>query len=328
MHCEWVGTLGLVGALLFGAAPGVLTADSDRGRIRGVSRWIYVLQGQKEAPLPLAALAQSDADLLVIDATNGGDPLTRKQIEGLQKGGPTGRRIVLAYVSLGEAEVYRTYWKRSWKKKPPAFLDEVNPRWEGNFKVRYWMPEWQAIARGVLERVVNAGFDGAYLDIIDAYEYWGPGGAKPERPTAAADMADFVAAMGAHVRKHRPGFLLVPQNGSGILDEAPDRAPAYLAAIDAIGAEDTFFFGDQPHDNPYRPQLGTITALRRFAAAGKPVLAVDYLTRKDLARRFVDAARRAGFVPYVGARELDRVVPQPSVPAPTPSPPPQKQKTP
>jgi cysteinyl-tRNA synthetase len=38
------------------------------------------------------------------------------------------------------------------------------------------MKEWQDIifgdADGYLDRIMNAGFDGVYLDIIDAFEYF------------------------------------------------------------------------------------------------------------------------------------------------------------
>ena len=60
-------------------------------------------------------------------------------------------------------------------------MDELNPEWAGNYKVRYWDPEWKRIIYGeddsYLDRIMNAGFDGAYLDIIDAFEYFE---SKPE----------------------------------------------------------------------------------------------------------------------------------------------------
>lgn len=47
--------------------------------------------------------------------------------------------------------------------------------WEGNYPVRYWMPEWKSIVYGnntsYIKRFTNAGFDGAYLDTYD-YQYW------------------------------------------------------------------------------------------------------------------------------------------------------------
>jgi cysteinyl-tRNA synthetase len=126
----------------------------------------------------LAALDATTYDVLIIDAFDGnGDPLTAEQVAALKtKPGTDARRLVIAYMSISEAERYRYYWDAGWDTSPPAFLGPENPDWPGNFKVRYWDPAWQAIITGnsgsYLQKLLNVGFDGAYLDIIDAFEYW------------------------------------------------------------------------------------------------------------------------------------------------------------
>ena len=81
-------------------------------------------------------------------------------------------------MSIGEAEDYRYYWKDEWDKKRewPDWIYKENPDWEGNYKVWYWEQEWKDIIFGnddsYLKKVIDAGFDGAYLDIIDAFEYY------------------------------------------------------------------------------------------------------------------------------------------------------------
>jgi cysteinyl-tRNA synthetase len=51
-----------------------------------------------------------------------------------------------------------------------------NRQWKGNYKGDYWDPDWQAIILGgenaYLDKILAAGFDGVYLDIIDAFEYF------------------------------------------------------------------------------------------------------------------------------------------------------------
>lgn len=53
---------------------------------------------------------------------------------------------------------------------------QAQPHWDGNYKVRYWYSEWQDLICGpedsYLSRILNAGFDGVYLDIIDAFDYF------------------------------------------------------------------------------------------------------------------------------------------------------------
>ena len=93
-------------------------------------------------------------------------------------------RLVIAYMSIGEAETYRYYWHKSWDNNgdgradpgAPDWLTEENPDWEGNYKVHYWDPGWQSIIFGndnsYLKSIIDRGFDGVYLDIIDAFGYF------------------------------------------------------------------------------------------------------------------------------------------------------------
>ena len=296
--------------------------DYGRSKIRKVESWGYQLQGRNGKTLKVEELSRSDFDLLVVDFANGERPWTKSEVLALQRKPDGSRRLVLAYLSIGEAEDYRFYWKKKWKKHRPSFLAAANKEWKGNYKVRYWRSEWQRIIIGdadsddsYLDQIVEAGFDGAYLDIVDAYEFFGPDGEVPERPKAAEDMCKLVARLANRARRHhkKTEFLIVPQNGSGILDELPKKmAKAYLSTIDAIGAEDTFYYGGEEHNNPLRPQRQTIENLVRFSEHGNLVLAVDYLTRSKEAANFVRLAREKKFIPYVGERELDRLIKQPA----------------
>lgn len=124
----------------------------------------------------LNALANTDYDIIIMDAFYGADEYTDTEITELKTKKDGGTRLVIAYMSIGEAEDYRFYWKNEWKTNPPVWLGEENPDWEGNYKVWYWEKEWQNIIisdpDSYLQRILNAGFDGVYLDIIDAFEYF------------------------------------------------------------------------------------------------------------------------------------------------------------
>jgi len=135
------------------------------------------------------ALEATAYDLLVVDAfvqdENGGSRwLTAGEVRTLQRKPSGARRLVLAYLSVGEAESYRPYWQSGWDRLgdgvpdrgAPPWLERVNPQWTGNYKVRYWDPRWQAILYGApgayLDGILARGFDGAYLDLVDAYLYF------------------------------------------------------------------------------------------------------------------------------------------------------------
>ena len=124
----------------------------------------------------LAALAATNYDVLIVDLYYGGAPLTADEVARLQKKGNGARRLVLAYMSVGEAADYRPYWQEAWNESRPDWLANPNPEWPGSYKARYWRPEWQALLYGsekaYLDRIVAAGFDGAFLDVMDAWQYF------------------------------------------------------------------------------------------------------------------------------------------------------------
>jgi len=125
----------------------------------------------------VSALDATRFDVFIIDAFFDGDvSLTDADIAELQTKPGGARRLVIAYMSIGEAEDYRFYWGDDWKTGSPGWLEDENSNWGGNYVVRYWDPEWKQIIYGdadsYLARIIAAGFDGVYLDIIDAYEYF------------------------------------------------------------------------------------------------------------------------------------------------------------
>jgi len=124
----------------------------------------------------LNAVRDTNYDAVILDLFYNDESLTAGEIASLKVKYNGASRLVISYMSIGEAEDYRYYWKTEWKSNPPPWLAEENPDWSGNYKVRYWEKDWQDIVYGhddsYLQKILDAGFDGAYLDIIDAFEYF------------------------------------------------------------------------------------------------------------------------------------------------------------
>lgn len=124
----------------------------------------------------ISAVSVTDYDLIIMDYFFNNEKFTASEIENLKTKNNGGSRLLISYMSIGEAEDYRYYWKDDWKNNPPNWLEQENPNWKGNYKVRYWNQEWQSIIFGsdnsYLDMIIDAGFDGVYLDIIDAFEYF------------------------------------------------------------------------------------------------------------------------------------------------------------
>ena len=121
-------------------------------------------------------LSATTYDLFIFDLFFENDFLTSTDIQLLKKKPGGAERLVIAYMSIGEAEDYRYYWDPAWDDNPPSWLRKENPDWEGNYKVAYWESDWQTILLGTtesyLDRIIAAGFDGVYLDLIEAFEYF------------------------------------------------------------------------------------------------------------------------------------------------------------
>ncbi|HEX7319300.1 MAG TPA: endo alpha-1,4 polygalactosaminidase [bacterium] len=153
------------------------SASHDVVSWNDIGHFVYILQYQSfgNADSFVAALANTYYDLAIIDYSFDGtdaERFTPQQVSQMKTKADGKRRKVIAYLSIGEAEDYRHYWQSGWEEGDPSFIYEENPDWPGNFKVTYWDPQWQAIIFGYVKKIVEGGFDGVYLDIIDAYEYF------------------------------------------------------------------------------------------------------------------------------------------------------------
>jgi cysteinyl-tRNA synthetase, unknown class len=312
-----------------------------------VRNWGYQLQGSsghgkgKTRPLSASELMAVPHDLIVTDMTKDGtfkNSFTRTEVEQI-KNRKGAQSVIVSYMSIGEASDYRDHWQDNWTTftdpafrcagtptaSAPAWLGAWNEQWPNSRKVRYWDPAWQAIIfnaakTGWLDRIVAAGFDGAYLDIVDGYYHWGceiaqssdcrDGDPRNERE-AASRMIDLIVALSNHARKTNPNFVIIPQNGAYIIDALEDedhkRRDAYLETINAIACEDLFFKGDHPENNPFAPDSDAIDALvRDFLEPGVVVMSVDYLNDKKKVSKFYEAATEKGFLPYAAPkRELN-----------------------
>ena len=122
------------------------------------------------------AIANTNYDYIIMDFFYDNQEFTVEQILQLKQKANGGQRLLICYMSIGEAEDYRYYWNNDWDNNSPNWLEKENPNWRGNYKVRYWEEEWKDIIFGndnsYLKKIIDAGFDGVYLDIIDAFEYF------------------------------------------------------------------------------------------------------------------------------------------------------------
>ena len=273
----------------------------------------YVLQADAFARTKAQAvdkLVPCGRDWVVLDAVYGGDtPWTHADLDAIRTG-QAGRKVI-AYLSIGEAEDYRPYWRKEWGRKgkltaaAPGWLGAENPEWKGNYRVRYWNPEWQSLMLAVIDDAMDAGFDGVYLDIVDGFETFEQEGKEfiddrmnPEtRQSYRRDMVDWVKAIAARARSKNPAAPIIPQNGSQLLAHAD-----FLEAISGIGIEDLFTDGNKRQPKSHSTEV--LGHLKAMAKAGKPALLIEYPKSDELRETSRKLARENGFAWLITDRQL------------------------
>jgi cysteinyl-tRNA synthetase, unknown class len=261
--------------------------ETRRGRLAAVKTWGYQLR-----QIVPAEIAASPYDLMVVDYSNDRRfymewPLPPADVATMQKRPDGGRRIMLSYMSVGEAEDYRNYWQWEWLEAPanrPSWLGQENPEWEGNYPVKFWETGWQSMMFGgpekYLDSIIRAGFDGVYLDRVDVYGEW-----AKANPKAEADMVKFIERLSAYARRLNPEFMIIIQNGEELV-----RHAAVRKAIDGV-AKESLFYGLEGPDVPNpEPEIGfSLGHLRTARKAGAMVLLVEYAksegARADITKR-------------------------------------------
>jgi cysteinyl-tRNA synthetase len=152
--------------------------SNDINSFADVKNFLYLLNPENFSSKQefINAVNETNYDVIIMDLFFDDIEFTSTEINQLKLKNNGGKRLLISYMSIGEAEDYRYYWDNSWSVGSPSWIQAENPDWEGNYKVKYWESEWQDIIYGndesYLKIIIDANFDGVYLDIIDAFEYF------------------------------------------------------------------------------------------------------------------------------------------------------------
>ncbi|ABD24977.1 TM1410 hypothetical-related protein [Novosphingobium aromaticivorans DSM 12444] len=224
---------------------------------------MYVLQG-----VDPAAIAEAPFDVKVVDIYNdSGAMFTPTQVA--QMGGGPGSALLLGYFSIGEAEVYRDYFSSI----PKSALGPENPQWKGNYEVAFWTQEWRTVATTYLDKVIAAGYDGIYFDVVDEYQQaWAqancPGGAAG----AEQAMADLVAYLADYAHAKNPAFKIWANNAEELLTNQ-----TYFSHLDGMFKEN-LFYTDSGSAQPKSETSYSLQMMQSMLAAGKDVIAIEYVS--------------------------------------------------
>ena len=312
-----------------------------------VKYWGYQIQGIDNQNA-VDSLVASHYDMLVLEPTrtdwssdakhfNTADMVARLKNSFASDG--VHRKLVVAYIDIGEAEDWRWYWKWStdWDCNPPLPTDWPNyiiacdpDGWTGNYPVAYWDTKWKDIViwgnnqnsnpygnyKSIIDEVILDGFDGIYLDWVEAFENEDVMNAADNvGKDPAEEMISFIEEMRTYASARNSNFLIIQQNATSLCDEHPEL----FSTIDAIAQEAIWYDGDATdnwNDNSGYDFINDaslveyyIDYLDKYLAAGIPVFSCEY------ALNYADSAYAKsyakGYIPYATRRSLGKLTTTP-----------------
>jgi cysteinyl-tRNA synthetase, unknown class len=162
------------------------------------------------------------------------------------------------------------------------------------------LPGWKEISfrapDSYLRRIIDAGFDGVYLDRVDIYETY-----EKERPGARAEMVAFVRELAETAWRAKPGFFIIPQNSESLLEDQ-----TYRSFVDALGKESLLYgVSATARRNSPADISWSMGLIRKLQGDGKPVFAVEYLIDHEHINDTARELRRRRIIPTFQTRALD-----------------------
>ncbi|MCP5050167.1 MAG: hypothetical protein GY940_23580 [bacterium] len=330
---------------------GSVFPQNDPLPLSNIRYWAYQIQNL-DTPGNIQKIVNSQYDMVVIDPTvtyeidfDAADMVS--QIKASKASDGIHRKLVIAYIDIGQAEEWRWYWhghttyeeqgkcKNSHVQAIQTWAPWVvacDPDgWAGNYPVAFWDPEWKDIVingttlgsglnphfNSMLDEVVKDGFDGVYLDWVEAWEMTEvQTRAQNEGKDPGQEMLNFIKAIRAYGKQYNPDFIVIQQNSSELIDEV--GANALTGAVDAIAQEGVWWDGSGGNDDWNDPTGYDeascctnyyLTRLRKYIAAGFPVFVCDYALNK--AGQVYQKTAAEGFIGYASRRSLGKLTSTP-----------------
>ncbi|UCH93490.1 MAG: endo alpha-1,4 polygalactosaminidase [Candidatus Aminicenantes bacterium] len=330
---------------------GLSLSGTDPLPLSSVRYWAYQIQ-DLDASGAVQKIVNSKYDLVVLDPMVTHDYTfdTKDMVNRIKASKASDgvhRKLVIAYIDIGQAEEWRWYWdghttyeeKGECKNSFVTAIQNWAPwvvacdpdGWAGNYPVAFWDDDWKDIViygttlgshlglyfNSMLDEVIQDGFDGVYLDWVEAWEMTAvQNRAQNEGKDPGQEMLDFIKEMREYGKQYNPDFIVIQQNSSELINEV--GANALKNAVDAIAQEGVWWDGDAIDDdwnNPDgydQPSCCTnyyLTRLRKYKNAGFPVFVCDYAVQQ--ADDVYQKAAAEGFIAYATRRPLSKLTTTP-----------------
>jgi cysteinyl-tRNA synthetase, unknown class len=248
---------------------------------------IYVLQGIVPSQIATAPVGPKVVDLY----DDNGDLFSSSQVAQMESGGGN----VLGYFSIGEAENYRPYWS----SLPSSVLGPQDPSWPGDYQVAYWTPQWLTVSENYIQTMINQGYKGAFFDVVgEAETSW----AKKNAPNGDAEgaMVTLIQELANYAHARDPSFQIWI-NSSGA---EPMLSNSTLVNTINGAFEEQLFYQDATHAQSSADVSYNLALLDNLVKAGKPVVAVEYVSGASEVSSVETQAKADGVGYYIANPDL------------------------
>lgn len=139
--------------------------------------YLYLINNEEFASKEemIEAISATNFDLVLTDIFFNDEEFTSSEVNRLKVKANGGKRLVISYINIGSAESFRYYWKKNWGLHHPLWIKQKYEGYDDEFWVKFWKRDWQEIIYGndnsYMKKIIGAGFDGAYLDNVEAYYF-------------------------------------------------------------------------------------------------------------------------------------------------------------
>lgn len=226
-------------------------------------------------------LARAPQTILVVDPDDA--RLTAEENGILNSQG----KNVFAYVSVGQAENFRSYWSSEWTTNSSSIYVKADPEYVFGMVVKYWEPEWKnALLEYLGDNVFPYNYSGIMLDYLQNYDQF-----TDVRPNAMQDMIDLSKAVVDETRRINPEAIIIAQDSPSLWDLSDE----YKQMVDILSVQEVWFDanGKSKSANWTQSQLDI---LRRASNAKKVVMLEEYVEKNSQVCMFYKKCTLEGFL--------------------------------
>ena len=212
----------------------------------------------------------SKYDLVIIEPYN----YNKEDIKRLKSINPDIK--IIAYLSIGEVDKNRDYFKDC-----QSIIIGKNPNWD-SYYVDVSSSVWKDIILREVDKFINMGFDGIFLDTIDSAIH--------------TNQKEDVIRLIKDIRERYLNIIIIQNRGFEVVDKT---APY----IDGVLFEDfsTYYdFKEKKAKFWKGNDLEWInTQAEKLKQLNLIVLTLDYINDEEMAKKCIERAKEYGFIPMV-----------------------------